>query len=493
MNFALLGDDPIVFPLIRALADSPHHRLLIAVGTAGLRGDLGPLQTGARFTDRIDDVLTAGDVDAVLVCGTNETLLEGARQLASAGRTLVIFPRSRQGSTWIYELALVRDEKRIPLIPVFAHWSRPEFGRVREAITSGLLGRVLYLRVDREIVPPRIDDGPALLNQEQIEDALLEDADLLRNLIGDYSRVTAIQTGTLGQQAAVASVAFAAEQLPGASWTVRGARDQSQWRLTVTGEKGELLVRTERDPCRLTVETDRVSLPPDFDPASKIDPIDDPGRQLLRFVDEAVRRARKVDNWTDAVRAFELVDGARISLRRRRAIDVHFETTSERSIFKSQMTAVGCLVITLTLVAVVFLLLVMPLLDRRPRVQKEAERAGSVVPRVDFAEGSAQLTAVGRKQVREVAARNAGSSSPVLIEEGGGPGNPQLDEQRCATVIALLKDQGMQDAAERTQLAPVVGQWYPKLLKVVRLLAFVPLALFLLLQLLVFLARPALR
>jgi hypothetical protein len=53
--------------------------------------------------------------------------------------------------------------------------------------------------------------------------------------------------------------------------------------------------------------------------------------------------------WRDAVEAFELLDGVDHSLERRRTIDLHHEPVSERTIFKTQMTAMGCGVLMATL------------------------------------------------------------------------------------------------------------------------------------------------
>jgi hypothetical protein len=55
-------------------------------------------------------------------------------------------------------------------------------------------------------------------------------------------------------------------------------------------------------------------------------------------------------------------------VRRRRSIDIYFETQSERSQFKTQMTAIGCGVLCLTLVAVIVLLMIGALFDVPPVV-----------------------------------------------------------------------------------------------------------------------------
>jgi hypothetical protein len=93
--------------------------------------------------------------------------------------------------------------------------------------------------------------------------------------------------------------------------------------------------------------------------------------------------------------------------------------------------------------------------------------------------------------LRKLAARMEESHFPVLISEARGADGRRLSERRRDAVVAVLSKEGVKGAAERTQIGPVVGEWYPFVLQIVRVLAFLPLALFLLLQALVFLARPA--
>jgi hypothetical protein len=71
------------------------------------------------------------------------------------------------------------------------------------------------------------------------------------------------------------------------------------------------------------------------------------------------------------------------------------------------------------------------------------------------------------------------------------PGANKLAERRREAVVQQLSQNRVKDAAERTQISPLAGEWYPRVLQVVRVLVFAPLALFLVLQALVILARPA--
>ena len=53
----------------------------------------------------------------------------------------------------------------------------------------------------------------------------------------------------------------------------------------------------------------------------------------------------------------ELVEATQQSIRRRRTVDLYFDMTSERSQFKTQMAALGCGVLMLTLFLLVVVLM----------------------------------------------------------------------------------------------------------------------------------------
>jgi predicted dehydrogenase len=508
MNFALIGDDPEILPLVSAIAARPTNRLECAALVGELASELRSIAPAIRLLPRWDAILTAGQIDAVLVCGSDDAILEAARQLAAAGNPLMILPRSAQGSTWIYELSLIRDEGNAWIVPIFVDRALPGFERIRAAIDAGALGRPLYLRIDREM-QTAADTGHPGLSKVALEDALLHDADLLRSLGGDYSRVTAGLSGAVDDRVAAAAITLSGEGLPEATWMVRGTTSPSRFNLVIAGERGEIAVTAASDPPAWSVRTERVTLP-DFDESLWTDDgsaaLDSIERLLARRAEgnrpavssSANLRASHSDRsdaaaWTDLVRAFEVVDAARVSVRRRRAIDLHSETASERNLFKSQMTALGCLTLTLTLVGVLFLLLLMPMLDARSRDQIEAERAGSIVRRDEFKPQSAELNESGIEHLHRLVPPMGGTRFPVLVETSPSSDDRALNEKRHDVVVDTLKKRGVDDAPQRTQVVPIVGEWYPQALRFVRVLVFAPLALFLVLQFFVFLTRPGAR
>ena len=128
------------------------------------------------------------------------------------------------------------------------------------------------------------------------------------------------------------------------------------------------------------------------------------------------------------------------------------------------MTAVGCLVLMLTLLGVVFLLVVMPLLDVRGRPQLDAERAGSIVRPSEFKPGAADLNDEGMHHLQELAPKMAGTRFPVLIERAGPP-PLGIDERRRDAVVAYLEKQGFKDDGERVRVEGIFGQWYQPVLR----------------------------
>ena len=364
MNFALLGNDPAVLPLVSAITGHSRHALTHAALPGDLQGELMRLVPRARICGNWDELLLEERLDAVIVAGHEEGVLEGARQLAAAGKALVVLPSADQGLDWVYQLTLVRDDTRVLLVPIFPQQGRPAVRRALELIQDGQLGTLLHLQFERERPPKEPAAGPPLLEREEIERELLPDVDLLRAFGGDYDQVTAVHSGTVGPRVSVATVTLAGRNLPEATWTLRAA-ERARWSLKVTGVGGQLTLEcsgADDEPVLLLggVRQDLSGV------------AEDAGTALLASVEQALSGERVRPNWSDLTRAFEIVDATRRSIARRRTIDQHFETTSERSLFKTQMTAIGCGVLVFTIFAVILLLIAGAVFDPGDRAMRIA-------------------------------------------------------------------------------------------------------------------------
>lgn len=483
MNFAVLGDHPAVLSLVRAIAAAPEHRVEHVALADQLLPQLLEIAPGIRVHSDWDELLLAASLDMALVAGHSDDVLFAARQLAAGGKPLVLFPDAAQGSTFIYELTLIRDDANVLLFPVFPLRFDPSLKRLKDLLRIGALGDVVHIQIERELPPS--SGGTLLLTPDDVDAALLHDADVLRFLGGNYNQVTALYTGRTESGLSMATVTLAGSQLAEASWSARTGNHPMR-RLTVTGQSGTAVVEfgNGRSELRLTVGENEQAFAA---PASAMEF----GPELLKQIEDAVAEESVQPDWTDATRAFEIVDGAHRSLTRRRTIDLHFETTSERSIFKTQMTAIGCGVLVFTLLALVAFLIVGTLLDNRDEVVVRADAAGFLIRADEFDERSADLTPQGRQHVRRIAPRMDDRTIPVVIEESDEAGVAGLNEQRRQTVIKELKALGVDEAADRTVVASTGGQIFGRFLQFARFLWLLPLLVFLLLQLLLFIAKPS--
>ncbi len=351
MRLALLCDDATVVPWLDAIAGDPIHEIVLAVTSSPRCAELLRGRSGIRLTPHWEDLLGGKAFDAILVGGSDATMLEAIKQLASAGQKLLFLPAIDQGSTFVYELSLIRDDNHVSITPAIWHRCDPALVRTREIIRSATLGKVQLLQFQREI-----SSGSSLVAQADINRALLSDIDLLRWLVGDYDQVTALRTGASDAGVLTQSVKLAGKSLPEATWDARAGKS-SQSRLTIHAEQGTAAI--ERDP-----QSQEWVL------------IDAKGERLVGNCSTAIRdflsqldagTAGPVE-WQELVKGFETVDATGRSVTRRRTIELHFEPMSERAIFKTQMTAIGCSVLIATLMLVMVYLAIASTIPLPPAV-----------------------------------------------------------------------------------------------------------------------------
>ncbi|MGH7127063.1 MAG: hypothetical protein ACREIV_00745, partial [Planctomycetaceae bacterium] len=138
MNFALLGDDPAVLPIVRAIAADPSHALLWAAHVGRLEPDVLRLAPNVQIADDWPDL--AG-CEAVIVSGDGDAALEGARRLATEELPLLLVPHPGQGSSLVYELTLIRDESRGLLQPALPLRQHPAIAALKRRLAAGAVGR----------------------------------------------------------------------------------------------------------------------------------------------------------------------------------------------------------------------------------------------------------------------------------------------------------------------------------------------------------------
>lgn len=360
MRFALLGDDPRALSLARGVLSDPRHQLLATAHAPQCHAELLTFDLRLDACRTWEELLTGTPLDAVIVSGDNEDVLRGARQLAAAGKALLVLPTPGQTSTFVYELALLHGESPVVLFPVFPLREHPLVLKLRSLITGGTLGRVRHLQWTREIAANEVDD--AVMSPAAVAAAFLCDADLLRFLGGDYDQVNATRSGD-DRGISLATISLGGTNVPQAVWSASVAIHAEKWRLVVAGELATCALLWDAQLGELQLESVSGRETASEKIGEMIQPV------LEKFSRVCAGESQRQD-WTDMTRAFELLDAVERSVRRRRTIDLHFEAPSERSLFKTQMTALGCGLLTATLFAVVLFLIVAAAFDLNETVKQ---------------------------------------------------------------------------------------------------------------------------
>ncbi len=488
MKFALLGWNLQIAPLLRAIsADSRHSFTIAAELPEESLGELLAAAPGIRVLQTWEELLVDTAADVTLVAGDSDSIQTGAKQLAVDGRPLALVPQASQGSAFIYELTLTHDDNRVPLAPVQHLPAHPLAAKLNDAIHRGELGQIMLLRIEHSFPAATQQAGVSGsgLTRDEVDGAMFHDVSLLRFLGGNYNRITAVHSGSDTTGITQATVTLGGNELAEATWTARAG--QRAWKLEVTGSAGSATLELDD-----TFEGSLILNTADSDSESGAAAQDDGsgiGERQLAALEDSIDDSAK--HWAEMTRAFETVEATHTSLRRRRTIDLFFETTSERSIFKSQMTAVGCGLIMLTLFGLVAFLLLGAFVDSNSRLQRNAEADNRVIQASEFVAGTAQLNRAGLKHVSEISREVQQSAETIFVTPDADDSYGELNDDRMASVVTALVKSGHADSAAFVKIAAVPHPATQLLLKVLRVLWIAPLVLFLLLQSLLFVTRPS--
>ena len=342
MRFALLCDDPVATPVIAALeANVDQHRLTHAVRITPRADALLHGLTNVRFDEHWEDLLIAKDIDAVIVGGNDPQILEGAKQLAASGIPMMFIPRAAQGSTFVYELSLIRDDNHVAIWPLLWHRFDRAVIQLKQALKDGELGRVQHLQLQRSL--PQSSAGVQMA-QSVVDEEFLHDVDLPRWLIGDYDQITALQTAATDAGVQIQSVVLAGHSHPEVNWSISSVDGPGEWKLLVHGERGVAVLKRGETSRNWIYEFNGQRTEGDLQQTAQ--------NALAAFASyvpanglgstTSANLKSTHDIWGELVKCYETVDATHRSVRRRRTIELHFEPMSERAIFKTQMTAIGC-------------------------------------------------------------------------------------------------------------------------------------------------------
>jgi predicted dehydrogenase len=353
MKLGLLGIDARIAEVVAVAAargdtitigcDLPTVGPLAAVVAADVPRD--PSWEPLLESQVCDAVLVGGD-------GWTEARAAGVRALVQAGRTLLLSHPLSLSMLWAYELDMIRGDSGATLIPFLPDRLHPFIRRLQERIEAGLAGADPLGPVETITMERRLVDR----SRETVLRSLAVDADLVRVLAGDPSRLSTLGTTDADAAWNTLAVGFTGPAQVPVRWQV---------------------VRGERPGLRITLVHAQGMNAVDFSDASLDQaghPDDTPWTwtgdrtETLAFnrgalmLDE-LHRSREATTiapaiWSDAARAIELAETVPRSLAKGRAIDLHQEEFTELGTFRGTMASLGCGLVLMTLLLLVLATLV---------------------------------------------------------------------------------------------------------------------------------------
>jgi hypothetical protein len=289
--------------------------------------------------------------DAVLVGGDDwsDTRADGVRALVQAGRTLLLSHPLVLSMLWAYELDMIRGDSGSRLIPFLPDRLHPFISRLQERIEAGLAGASPWGAVETIAFERRLLDR----SRDAVLRALAVDADLVRVLAGDPSRLSTLTAADAESAWQTLAVGFSGpSQVPVRWQVVRGERPGL--RITLVHAEGSCAVDIPEDAADAT-QTPAWTWSGDRDEAAAFNR----GAVMLNEL-HGTQPAGEVlpAAWSDAARAIELAETVPRSLTKGRAIDLHQEEFSELGTFRGTMASLGCGLVLAALLLLVLATLV---------------------------------------------------------------------------------------------------------------------------------------
>ena len=321
--------------------DSSHRFVAAFLESAERPGELQPTDHAAhplpfalRQCSTFEELLTDTQVDALILGGALIQRPERLRRIAQFGRHCLCFHPADLNSIFYHEVAMIAADGRSVLMPWLAARMHDGSRSLQSLLRDGRLGAVRLVTIERASHKP--------MDQTLLAVAYAEVADLLGWLIGDCIEVTATGDPASGrlvvqhktESGIAAEIRLTPLPLPSDRWTVTVEGDLGTAELSL--EYGITGGGTLRWSAGAEKHHAAIAASPFIE-------------RLLEQFGLAVKGEPHTPTWGQAIQAAELADAARLSLERRRAVDVYHEKRNELASFKGRMTSLGCGLIWFTL------------------------------------------------------------------------------------------------------------------------------------------------
>ena len=347
MKIIVLGEDSDTHEFVRRLPTDGRHKV-------AMTWPKFPQMSG---DPDLESALATLDIDAALIGGPLEQRGELLRRAVAQGWNCLSMHPPGLNTDPYYMIDLSGHEFQAVVTPNLPLRFHPGIQSIRQATTAGgSAGPV------RSVI---LEISTRATNQSLVLEPFAKWVDVVRLLMGEIENIAA-----MGFPAGLAPTERLTAQLRGsgerrAEVTIRTADNESHVKLTVTARdqilelqfdpeshSGGRLKWTQINPLRTEGQANQSIMEelPDWDCY----------REMIDVWGLASHRSISTGpSLFDGKRSMEVAEGAVRSLRRGRALDLHYEEISETNNFKTIMTSVGCMM-------VVSIIIILPMIMAGP-------------------------------------------------------------------------------------------------------------------------------
>ena len=347
MQLVLVHVDDASLSTLRLVRDADRFRVMGWYNSDAVHDQLRELFPAGRKFNAQEDFDRAA-VNSVVLFGAAGELVDRESLIRDLARDSVPLALIQPSCSSIFaaELDMIQRDTKAPVIPLHPNSSHPAVAFLANAAQTwgedSPIGPIEQIVIDRQT-----DDRAG----ERVNTLLSRDALLIRQLIGDFQKVGAMQASE--STSANVSVHLTGSRPIMTRWSLGPAIDGEGASMSLVGQQGKVTLRMPEDEAWSfsTTAENKDFLPQsfDFNPASTI------ANQVEVSLDGNVVSP----TWEDAYRAIDLADTASESIRRGKTLPISNARLTEEDTFKSMMAAGGCLIV----LVLPFLLLLVSLID----------------------------------------------------------------------------------------------------------------------------------
>ncbi len=353
MKFSVIGNNKSASRLIQELTESQEHTLVVGAVYEELADSIVAERIPFHLAPTPEDAILEGRVECVIISlDDTEEILRLCRATAQAGKHVVVIPPAEASPAFSFELHLILDESSHAIIPLTGRFLLQELPV--EKVDFG------FSRNDVVQICCEMDCETTTKKHRDIQ--IVKGLDILCACGFHYTQVTALESNApdgslLSLLITLSSQAAAEQNEPPATLTIKPSSvpplQPGAIQIHQTDGRLKAILAAERTPALPKIEW---------------------------FCHSPKSCSNLMESFSETL---ELAEAVKKSLRRRRTVDVHFDSGSERGVFKSQMTAVGCGVLTFMMFGMVAYLVIAQLVEL-PKWILHIARALWIAPLVLF-------------------------------------------------------------------------------------------------------------